>query len=203
MPKLNLNKLNFRFFKRLPAYEKKITLSTMITLFRIIVTPFIVGAMSMQYWGVACVLFIAASLSDLVDGYLARLRGEKTFLGACLDPIADKILILCCFFTLAFVPTPLFAIPKWFVWFVLLKEFTLVAGVLGFYMLKGHVTIKPRLIGKLTTFVQMIFIMWLFACYFFQWMPVKTYYGMLGVLFMMISASFVQYAIVGLRGMKS
>ncbi len=192
-------KLNIRFFKRLPSHEKRITVSTLFTMLRIVLTPFIVAAMVWQAWGVAFVLFVIASLSDVVDGYLARTLKEKTFLGACLDPIADKFLILSCFFSLAFIQSPLFSIPLWFVLLVLIKELILVGGALLVFVVKGHIEIRPRLLGKLTTFVQMVFIVWLFACYFFKWVPIKTYYTMLGILLAMVFASLIEYTRIGLR----
>ncbi len=195
----NMIKLNIRFFKRLPAHEKRITVSTLFTMLRIVLTPFIVAAMMWHAWGTAFVLFVIASLSDVVDGYLARTLKEKTFLGACLDPIADKLLILSCFFSLAFIQSPLFSIPLWFVLLVLVKELILLGGALFILVVKGHIEIRPRLLGKMTTFVQMVFIMWLFACYFFKWVPIKTYYTMLGILLAMVFASLIEYTRIGLR----
>ena len=121
-------KLNFQFFKQLPASEKRFTISTLFTVLRIVLTPFIVAAMAMHFWGAAFILFSIASVSDVVDGYLARSLSEQTFLGACLDPIADKFLILSCFFALAFIRSPLFTIPLWFVLLILIKELILVGG---------------------------------------------------------------------------
>jgi len=192
-------KLNLQFFKRLPAREKRITIPTLFTIARIILTPIIVGAMIMQQWGVAFVLFVIAALTDMIDGNLARYYGDHTFLGACLDPIADKFLLLSCFFTLAFVQSPLFTIPIWFVVLVLFKELLLIGSAVAFYLIKGHIEVKPRLLGKLTAVVQMGFIIWLFACYFFRWVPIRTYYFMLVVLVVMIFASLIQYLMIGWR----
>lgn len=194
-----MRKFTFNMFSNLPAREKRVTLSTWITLLRIFLTPIIVGAMLMQQWGIAMSLFIVASLSDLIDGALARWRNERTFLGALLDPLADKILLLSIFFTLAFVQSPLFAIPRWFVWIVLGKEIVQAVGFFVIYAINGNVKIQPRLLGKLTTLAQMFFITWLFACYFFSWVPLKTYYTTLGVLLVLVFASFIQYAYMGIK----
>lgn len=187
------------FLKKLPAHEKKITLSTLLTLLRIALTPCIVACMLMGWWGIAFTLFCIAAISDALDGYLARLWHEQTFLGACLDPIADKLLVLSCFFTLAFIQSPLFTIPQWFVVLVLLKEIILIGGSIVFYVIKGHIDIKPTLLGKMSTVVQMCFIIWLFACYFFSWLPVKTYTSMLGIVLILVFASLVQYGTIGMR----
>ncbi len=183
--------------------ETVITVPTWFTIVRIVLVPCIVWAMVGQQWGMAFGLFIAASLTDAVDGTLARLTGQQSFLGACLDPLADKFLLLSVFFTLAFVQSPLFAIPLWFVRTVLAKEIVQIGGAAAIFALRGDLTVQPTLLGKLTTVVQMSFIAWLFACYFFHWLPVKTYYTMLGLMLALVGASFVQYAQMGLVQLKS
>lgn len=192
-------KLSFQFFKKLPDHEKKITLSTWFTLVRIFAVPFIVGAMIFGYWGVAFGLFTVAAITDVLDGNLARWLNEKTFLGACLDPLADKFLVLSVFFTLAFVQSPLFSIPLWFVLAVLCREVIMICGAFILYRLKGHIEIQPTLLGKTTTVVQMGFIMWLFACYFFAWVPIKTYYSMLGIVLILVFITLAQYVKIGIR----
>lgn len=198
-----IKKINMDFLRQLPAREKKITLSTVLTIIRIILVPIIVAAMVMHSWGVSFFLFVIAAITDCLDGTLARLLHQKTFLGAFLDPLADKFLILSCFFTLAFVQSPLFVIPKWFVWFVLCKEVLQLSGAVFVYLRKGHIEIRPTLLGKVTATAQMGFIIWLFACYFFQWVPIKTYYTMLGLLLVLITVSLLQYARIGIRFLRT
>lgn len=192
-------KFNVRFFKKLPACEKQITVPTVFTILRLILTPFIVGAMVTQHWGIAFFLFLSAALTDSIDGNLARLCKQKTFLGACLDPVADKFLLLSCFFTLAFVQSPLFAIPLWFVFLILFKELIVIFGSLIILVTKGYLEVKPTLLGKMTTVAQICFILWLFACYFCHWLPIKTYYTMLGMLLILTFLSLFQYIRIGMR----
>ena len=202
MKKINLSQFTLRIFRHLPDAEKRITIPTTFTLLRIILVPFIVGVMIVGCWGYAFFFFVFACFTDIIDGLLARLLNEKTFLGACLDPIADKFLLISCFFTLAFISTPLFLIPQWFVFFVMSKEMILVVGSFIMYRLYGHLDVQPTLLGKTTTCIQMIFIMWLFACYFFCWLPINTYYTMLGIMMFFIGASFIQYVRIALRMIK-
>jgi cardiolipin synthase (CMP-forming) len=202
MKKINLAQFTFNIFKYLPDAEKRVTIPTIFTILRIILVPIVVVFMVVGFWGYAFFFFVFACLTDVIDGLLARLLNEKTFLGACLDPIADKLLITSCFFTLAFVSTQLFSIPRWFVWCVVSKEIIQVIGAFIIYYVRGHLDVQPTLLGKVTTCIQMIFIMWLFACYFFCWMPIKTYYTMLSVMIFFISASFAQYVRIGLRTIK-
>jgi cardiolipin synthase len=190
------------FFKNIPAHEKKITISTMLTLGRIALVPSIVGAMVYAWWGIACALFGIAAITDALDGYLARLWKEQTMLGACLDPLADKLLVLACFFTLAYIQSPLFAIPQWFVVIVLIKELLLIIGTVLLYGAKGHIDIRPTFLGKITTMLQLSFIAWLFACYFFGWVPVKTYSTLLVVVLVLVCACLVQYGVRAIRENK-
>ena len=190
-------KLTARLFRNLPPHETRMTLSTVLTILRIVLTPFIVAAMIMHAWGVAFWLFVISSALDVLDGNLARWLKQETFLGACLDPIADKILLVSCFATLAFVQSPLFTIPLWFVLLVLLKELIVLGGSFSIYFIRGHLTVHPTILGKATTVAQVFFIIWLFACYFFGWVPVKTYYTALGLLFSLVVLSLLQYLRLG------
>jgi len=192
-----MRKFDFSFFKKLPKREKCLTLATILTIGRMILVPFIVMAMMVHQWGFAFWLFLIAALTDMIDGSLARWSDQKTFLGACLDPVADKLLILAVFFMLAFVQTPLFSIPLWFVLFVLLKELIVFGGALIILLLGGQLNIAPTWLGKITTDVQISFIVWLFACYFFHWLPIRTYYTMLGLVFILTLLSLIQYIRIG------
>jgi len=199
MKKINLRKFNMHVLRKLPAHEKKITIATVLTIVRFACAPCVVVAMIGGYWGSAFILFVLAAFTDTIDGSLARLRNEKTFLGACLDPISDKVLLLSCFTTLAFVDTPLFSIPRWFVALIVGKEVLQVGGAFILYMIRGHLDIRPTRLGKVTMAVQVGFIVWLFSCYFFQWLPIKTYYTMLGLVIVLVFASFAQYVNIGMQ----
>ncbi|HEV2916869.1 MAG TPA: CDP-alcohol phosphatidyltransferase family protein [Candidatus Babeliales bacterium] len=181
----------------LPATEYRFTVSTAITLVRIIVTPIIVLLLCYQHIPEAFVLFVCAALTDMLDGALARARNEQTFLGACLDPIADKILLISCFATLAWIKTPLFPIPQWFVWLVLIKELLLIIGIIFLYVYTGVIRIFPTQLSKITTLIQICFIGWLFICYFYAWLPIKTQTVSLLILCCLIAATLLHYGYIG------
>ncbi len=192
-----MKKFSFQLFKNLPYREKQITFSTMLTLMRFALIPFIVGAVILNHWYAAFVLFVSAAVTDILDGWFARWLNEHTFLGAALDPIADKTLVIAVFATLAFYQSPLFTIPHWFVIMVLIKELVQIAGIFIIYQRKGHLIIAPTLLGKLTMAAQSAFISWLFACYFFHWVPIKTYFMMLTTVSGLIICTFIDYARIG------
>jgi len=194
-----MKKCSLEYLKRLPESQTRFTFSTALTLVRIILTPIIVGAMVCRRWDIAFWLFMIAIITDLLDGYIARIWQQQTVVGACLDPIADKVLLVACFATLAFVQTPLFTIPRWFVYTVLIKELVLVIGAALLLLSHEKFSIQPTLLGKVTAAMQMVFIVWLFACYFFCWVPVKTYVLMLSLLLLFVLASLLQYISIGLQ----
>jgi CDP-diacylglycerol--glycerol-3-phosphate 3-phosphatidyltransferase len=104
----------------------------------------------------ALIVFSLTLLLDILDGWLARKRGEMTQLGAILDPLADKALLLSAFILIAgnssgaFVP----AIPIWFVALVISRDFFIMTGAVLVKMLSGRVTIVPRFFGKASTVFQ-------------------------------------------------
>lgn len=194
-----LTRFHIHLFQNVPSNELRITLATVLTIIRILLVPCIIAAMFLQAWGWAFILFIIASCTDFLDGALARYRHEKTFLGACLDPIADKLLLVSFFMSLVFLQTPLFSLPLWFVLLVLIKELCIIGGALIILMRGYHLDVQPTMLGKCTTVVQMMFIIWLFACYYFQWMPIKTYYAMLIMMVSMTLITALQYVCMGAR----
>lgn len=178
--------------------SEKITLSTIITASRIILVPFIITAMVAQQWGVTLLLFTVAALTDIIDGTLARYMGQVTNLGAHLDPVADKILLLSCYGALAFITSPLFKIPVWFLSIIFLKELALVAGGLYLVFIKQHI-IRPTLFSKLTTLYQVIFLWILLASAFFNFLPETVFYYILLVLITLSVITLMQYAAIAYR----
>jgi cardiolipin synthase (CMP-forming) len=170
-----------------------LTFSTFLTLLRIGLIPFLVHAIIYQQWLVAAVLFFVAALTDVFDGYLARLWGQETDLGACLDPVADKLLIISCYATLVFYPISDLPLPLWFLMVVLVKELILLIGAFYFAIVKGVVRIRPTYLGKLTMVVQSALVIWLLLCSIFDWMPIRTFHIFLGVAIFLVLASLAQY----------
>ena len=176
-----------------------LTYSNILTFLRILLTPFIVIGIFYEQWNLAFCLFLIAGATDLIDGYLARLFKQETFMGKALDPVADKFLIISSFSALAYFQSPSFIIPKWFVFFILIRESLIIFG--SIFILKNNVDfkIKPTIWGKLTTFFQLFFIFWLFVCLFFKWVPVKTYYIIVILLAMFSLITLLQYIKIGLN----
>ena len=142
-------------------------LANKITIFRILLIPLFIACI--LYYGphreylrfYAFGIFILATISDAVDGAIARFCNQVTELGRVLDPIADKLLIISAFISLAMikvVPEDL-RIPAWAVLTVISRDIVIVLGSVVIYFLKGSLNIKPSWLGKATTLFQMLTIL--------------------------------------------
>ena len=123
-----------------------------ITLFRIVLIPFFVYLMIYGYSRAALLVFVIACVTDALDGMIARLTNQITVLGAFLDPMADKLLILSAFVTLVFMNM----LPVWLVIVVVSRDIILVLGAVAIYFTGHHFTARPSLIGKATTVLQLV-----------------------------------------------
>lgn len=111
----------------------------------------------------ACTVFALASLSDAVDGYIARRYNQKTTLGSFLDPLADKALLVSGLVLLSVrfkEGSPFAVLPLWFPILVISRDVILLMGTVLIHMLTGHATAKPRIVGKCATFFQMVTLLW-------------------------------------------
>lgn len=147
------------------------TVANQITIVRILLVPFFVVQVlyyttqgeEWHRW-VALVCFAVASLSDGLDGYIARRFNQRTELGALLDPLADKLLLVSSVIVLSFSnEVHLARFPLWYGGTVLGRDLMLVGGlaVMHYLNLKAHV--QPILLGKLATVLQMSCILWALA----------------------------------------
>ena len=131
-----------------------------ITLTRILSIPVLIWILSSSHFSstngdrelLASALFIAASLTDAIDGYLARKRAQVTTIGMLLDPVADKLLIAAAFITLVqFNPR---TVPAWMAVIIIGREF-LVSGLRSIAASEGF-TIEASDLGKMKMVVQIV-----------------------------------------------
>ena len=132
-----------------------LSIPNLITLGRILLVPVVVWAIASgeQYIWIAFVLFLAAGVSDAVDGYLAKRFQMTTELGAYLDPLADKTLIVSIYLTLGIKDL----IPGWLVILVVSRDIMIVGAVMLSWLVGIPIKVKPLLISKLNTVAQIVF----------------------------------------------
>lgn len=150
-----------------------------LTVMRIIMTPFFLAALLINFPHhhlVALLLFITASVTDLVDGKLARKYNLITDFGKFLDPLADKMLTTAAF--LAFIQLGIGHGITWITFIILIREF-LITSLRLISAGKGNV-IAANIWGKLKTVAQMSSIIFILASqYFMELFPNVPYAGMI------------------------
>ncbi len=129
------------------------SLPNLITVGRLFLVPLVIELISDRRWMQAFAVFLVAGLSDAVDGYLAKRFDLRTELGAYLDPIADKALLVSIYIALAFAVV----IPNWLAIIVVSRDLMIVGAVLVAAVLDKPVPIRPLPISKLNTTAQIIF----------------------------------------------
>ncbi len=129
-----------------------LTAANQLTLLRMLLVPPFVILLLYGYRGWALVTFLAAGVTDLFDGLIARTRGEKTTLGAWLDPMADKLLLVTMFIMLT-LPGLGTAnrLPLWFTVLVLSRDIVIVLTVAVVNLAIGRRTFRPSIFGKIAT----------------------------------------------------
>jgi len=130
----------------------RLTLANQLTILRIMLIPAFVLLVVYGYLGWALVTFLAAGTTDALDGLIARRTGQRTALGAWLDPMADKLLLVTTFVVLTLPAVPLTNhVPLWLTVFVISRD-TAIVGVVAIVSLAiGPRTFRPSIWGKLAT----------------------------------------------------
>jgi cardiolipin synthase len=190
-----------------------ITCATLITLVRFVLVPPLVIALAQHAWKQAIIILACASVSDMLDGWVARFFNQQTQLGTYLDPLADKFLVLACYLTMFLGTFPVFVLPVWFMVLVVMRELSIVvgSGFVGMY-LKKPFAIKPTVLGKLAMAAQMLFMLLFFIAQsaysgVVETLPMCTWqrmvvqsvpYAWYAVILLLI-ASWVQYVYYGIK----
>ena len=168
-------------------------LANWLTVLRILLIPVFVTLLVYRQRGPALAVFLAAALTDLLDGYVARQRGSQSRLGAFLDPMADKLLLVSSFVTL----TWLRALPFWIAAVVISRDLILMIGALAIHMAGGRITPRPSRAGKLATFCQVLTVLAGLVAPFYQMAALTRVLLWLAAAFTVFSG--LQYIVQGMR----
>ncbi len=144
------------------------TTANKVTIARILLIPFFV--VEVLYYVntghelhrlLAIISFGVASVFDGVDGYIARHYNQRSELGAILDPLADKLLLVSGIVVLSFDHAPrLQTMPLWLTGTIIGRDIVLLAGMIVIQMTVGKVKVRPRILGKIATVLQMAVVLW-------------------------------------------
>ena len=145
------------------------TTANKITIARMLLIPFFVGEVlyyvktgneTHRLGGLLC--FAVAAICDGVDGYIARHYNQWSELGAILDPLADKLLLVSGVVLLSFDHGPLLGqIPLWLTVTIIGRDLLILIGMVVIQITVGKVRVRPHLVGKAATVLQMVAVIWL------------------------------------------
>jgi cardiolipin synthase (CMP-forming) len=147
-----------------------LTVPNQLTFLRLSFLPFLIISIRYERYGWAMAILLAAAASDRLDGLLARRLGQRTALGAYLDPIADKLMLSSSFFVLSLEGR----INWWLTILVLGRDVLLLTAAAVILVAVGHRSFPPSIYGKLTTMFQilLVFLVILLALVQFPWLLV-------------------------------
>jgi len=143
------------------------TIPNILTIMRILLTPVFVMAYTSENFNLAWILFLIAGITDALDGFLARIWNQRTQLGAMLDPLADKALLVTSFICLAIKGW----IPAWVAVLVVSRDAIIIGGLalLNFWGVDVRSRIKPIWISKFTTAAQIFLVVFIMVNRTFGW----------------------------------
>jgi cardiolipin synthase len=159
------------------------TTANQITILRMLLVP--VFVVEVLYYGqtgqelnrlLAILCFAVAAILDGVDGYIARHYNQRSELGAILDPLADKLLLVSGIITLSFDHEPYLAkVPLWLTGTIIGRDILLLIGLVVIQMMVGKLTVRTRWLGKVATVLQMVVVLWVLLKWHEGWLSVLTY----------------------------
>jgi cardiolipin synthase (CMP-forming) len=162
------------------AMSSALTIANFLTVLRLILIPVFVTALYYQQFRWALAVFLVAAVTDGLDGLVARIFNQKTQLGAILDPMADKLLLVTAF---VIVSLPRFTltdpIPFWLTAVAISRDAIIVLGAAVINMTTGFSRFRPSIPGKLNTLVQVVMIVFFLVANAFgslaEYLPVAYY----------------------------
>ncbi len=131
--------------------DTTISIPNILTLIRILLTPLFIILILKQLFTMALFVFAIAGISDALDGSIARYLNQRTELGAHLDPLADKLLLLSSYITLGVLNV----VPSWLAVIVIARDVIIILGIAVLTITSKPYQVKPSIVSKCTTFLQL------------------------------------------------
>lgn len=125
-------------------------LPNLLTLTRILLLPFFVATLVYNQYQYALIIFIVASITDILDGFIARITNQITDFGKILDPVADKFFLVTSFILMSNIGL----IPMWLAIIVISKDLIVVTGSVILYFVTHKLNIEPSILGKASSASQ-------------------------------------------------
>ena len=175
------------------------SIPNIIKLGRILLVPVIIWAIASNQMEIAFAIFVVAGVSDAVDGFLAKRFNMASELGALLDPLADKALLVSIFVTLGILG----AVPIWLVILVVSRDIMIVTAVIVSWLFDRPVEMKPSMVSKLNTVAQVAFAALVLAALAFGFKPQPYDMILMGLVTVFTLSSVSLYLVEWLRHMST
>jgi cardiolipin synthase (CMP-forming) len=157
MPSPSFYAISWIFPKHLYLFQamaaSALNIANILTVLRFCLVPIVIVSIMNREWSIAFVLFLTAGVTDAVDGFVARQFDMRTELGAYLDPLADKALLVSIYITLAIAGI----LPAWIAILVVSRDVMIVGAVIVSWIMDNPVEINPLKLSKANTLVQISF----------------------------------------------
>ncbi len=160
----------------------------------VLVLPSVIALLVGRY-ELTLLLFGVAAVSDALDGWLAKTFGWTSRLGKILDPIADKLLLVCVFLTLAWLGR----VPLWLAVAVVVRDLLIVGGAAAYHFLIGYIEGHPTPISKLNTLLQLSFVLAVIADAAWPTVPYALLVGLGAATFVTTVVSGLDYVLTYAR----
>jgi cardiolipin synthase len=125
-----------------------------LTLTRILLLPFFAATLFYEQYQYALLIFVTASITDLLDGFIARVKKQITYFGTILDPVADKFFLLTSFIMMSKSDL----IPMWLTIIVISRDLIVITGCFIIYFVTNNLDIEPSIVGKIASAGQFLLI---------------------------------------------
>jgi cardiolipin synthase len=176
-----------------------LSIPNIITLGRIILVPVIIWAIASNQMEIAFAIFVVAGVSDAVDGFLAKRFNMASELGALLDPLADKALLVSIYVALGIWG----AMPRWIVILVVSRDFMIVTAVIVSWLFDKPVPMKPLMVSKLNTAAQVALAALVLASLGFGFAPMPYDAVLMGLVTVFTLVSVSLYLVEWVRHMST
>ncbi|MDX8407080.1 MAG: CDP-alcohol phosphatidyltransferase family protein, partial [Mariprofundaceae bacterium] len=175
--------------------DRILNIPNILTLARIIITPFIVYAILEGQPALALLLMGIAGITDMLDGAIARMFNQRSTVGAFMDPLADKLMLISTIVALYFpghIPTFLFLA-------VLFRDAVIVIGAMAYEMVTGKLEMAPLFTSKVTTFLQIILVLCVLSDMAWQLPGAGILQAVTWLTFAFTCVSGIQYMVLWMR----
>lgn len=170
------------------------TVPNLLTFIRIFLTPYLVWLLLNNRIDHALFVFFVAGITDGLDGFIARMFHQKSKLGAYLDPLADKLLLVSCFVLLGHLGL----IPSWLVIIAVSRDAFILLGLMTLWFFQVQVDIRPTAVSKMTTLFQLFTILLVLATSIVS-LPTWGLSIVFGITAALSVVSGIHYITVGIR----